>query len=162
MRIYMLQRVLVMFCILLNSCGYRVTKSIDGKSSIKQAYFKFNQAMKPNDFAVIDTGALYKKVKAQSYDYNEYYKFYADGTFLNVYKKDLVSQNDLNAENNSVWRGRFILSGNEITMEQFYPKQAPSKRYERKVLKGTLKNDTLILNWDVGNLKHIYIKQPLK
>lgn len=148
--------------ILLSSCGYHVTRSADGKASINQAYFKFNQPMKSNDFSVIDTGAIYKKIKAQNYDYNDYIKFYANGTFLNVYKKELFLKNDLSVENSSVWRGRFIVSGNEIKIEQFYPQQAPNKKYERKVLKGVIKNDSLIVNWDDGNLKQIYIKEQLR
>lgn len=118
--------------------------------------------MKSSDYSVIDTLAIYKKVNAQNYDYNDYIKFYDNGTFLNIYKKELFTQNDLNAETNSVWRGRFILTGKEIKLEQFYPQQAPNKRYERKILKGVFKNDSLIINWDTGNLKYVYIKQQLK
>jgi hypothetical protein len=84
------------------------------------------------------------------------------GTFLKIIKEDVFSQTDLNVEKNSVWRGRFILSGNEIKIEEFCPNQAPIKTYDIKVLKGVLKSGTLILDWDEGNFKYTYIKEPLK
>lgn len=155
----------------LSSCGYRIIYNADKESIINQKYYTYNQPMNSKDFLVIDTGAIYKKDHSiannetfypQPHDYNEYLKFYSDGTFLKIYKKDEFAKNDLLADSNSTWRGHFAVNGNQIILEQFYPRQAPEKKYDRKILKGTAVNETLVINWDTGNLKHIYIKQIIR
>jgi hypothetical protein len=156
--------------LILLSCGYRVTKSLDGQTLIEPEYFKFNQPMTSSDFNLVDTSAIYKKsfymmnnakFFPQKHDYNEYIKFYGNGTFLKIMKAKDFEPSDLNVDTKSVWKGRFVVSGNEIKMEEFYPQQAPTKTYEKKTLKGLIKNDTLVINWDEGNIKNIYLKQPL-
>lgn len=140
------------------SCSYRVTKSQDGQTLIDQSHFTFKQAMTEKNFAVLDTSAVYKKVVTHNWDYNEYLKFYSDGSYIHVFKKTDFSPNDLTVDKNSVWRGRFILTGEKIRTEQFYPNQAPIKKYSRKILTGLVKGDSLIINWDNGRTKYIYLK----
>lgn len=156
--------------ITLTSCGYHVVLNTNKEPVINQKYFKFNQPMTIKDCTVIDTGVIYRLdhtisnneiFNPREYDYNEYLKFYSDGTFLKIYKKEIFTPNDLIEDSNSTWRGRFILEGNEIILEQFYPRQVPEKRYDRKILKGTVVNEMLVINWDTGNLKRIYIKQSI-
>ncbi|MBI2722992.1 MAG: hypothetical protein HYX39_12530 [Bacteroidetes bacterium] len=114
--------------------------------------------MADRDFTVIDTSAIYKKVATNAWDYKEYFKFYSNGTYINVFKKTDFQENDLNIDKNSVWRGRFILTGDKIKIEQFYPNQAPIKKYDRKVLYGQVKGDSIIINWDNGRTKYRYVK----
>jgi hypothetical protein len=156
----MQQRLLIIsLTIALMSCGYRVTKSLDGQNLIDQSNFKFNQPMTEKNFDIIDTSTVYKKVPAQNWDYNEYLKFYSNGSYIHVFKKTDFSKTDLYVDKNSVWRGRFILTGNNIETEGFYPNQAPIKTYYRQVLSGQIKGDTIIINWDKGRTKYIYIRQ---
>lgn len=126
--------------------------------------------MTGNDFSVVDTAAIYRmtyyisyneKFFPQPHDFNQFLKFNGDGTFLKILKHAPFEPSDLNIDKNSVWRGRFVISGNEIKMEEFFPQQAPIKTYEKKILTGLAKNDSLVINWDKGDLKHIYFKQPL-
>ena len=154
----------------LASCGYRIIYNSNKESLINQKYYSLNQPLSSKDFTVIDTGAIYKKdhsiannetFSLQPQDYNEYLKFYSNGTFLKIYKKNVFTKNDLLADSNSTWRGHFVVNGNQIILEQFYPRQAPEKRYDKKILKGTFLNETLIIDWDTDNLKHVYIKQPI-
>lgn len=140
------------------SCGYRVTKSLDGQTLIDQKKFTLNQSMANGDFAVIDTSALYKKIPSSALDYNEYLKFNSNGSYINVFKKTNFEHKDINVDKNSVWRGRFILTGNKIRTEQFYPNQAPIKKYDKKILNGQVKGDTIIINWDNGRTKYTYVK----
>jgi hypothetical protein len=115
--------------------------------------------MTEKNFDIIDTSTVYKKVPAQNWDYNEYLKFYSNGSYIHVFKKTDFSKTDLYVDKNSVWRGRFILTGNNIETEGFYPNQAPIKTYYRQVLSGQIKGDTIIINWDKGRTKYIYIRQ---
>ncbi len=69
------------------SCGYRVTKGLDGQTIIDQKKFTLNQPMAAVDFATIDTSAIYKKILYNSWDYNEYLKFYGNGSYINIFKK---------------------------------------------------------------------------
>ena len=154
----------------LTSCGYRIIYNENKESLINQKHYSYNQPMNSKDFIVLDTGAIYKKDHSiannetfypQSHDYNEYLKFYSNGEFLKIYKKNLFTKNDLIADSNSTWRGHFAINGNQIKLEQFYPRQAPEKRYDRKILKGSFLNEALIIDWDTDSLKHVYIKQPI-
>ena len=170
MKSIVIKTLIFFFAIFFVSCGYRVAYCIDGKVSIKQKYFKLNRPMNPENFNIIDTSAIYRldhyisnniTYQPRDYDYNEYLKFYGNGSFLKIYKSELFAKSDLIADSNSVWRGHFIITGNAITLEQFYPRQAPDRKYDRKVLNGQIINQNLIINWDEGNLKRIYIKQPI-
>jgi hypothetical protein len=159
----------ILICfICLFSCSYQVTRTANGEALINSKFYKLNQSMTLNDLSTIDTGAVYKKsysiINGKPYepDNDEYLKFYGNGTCLAIYGNIPFKSSDLDKDKSSTdWR-HFVLTGNEIQIEGFYPNQAPIRQYDRKVLKGSIRKDTLFLDWGSGNQKKVFIKQAFQ
>jgi len=158
----------LLFMISLSGCMYKVSRTSSGDSIINPKYYKLPKTSPINSFHIIDTTAIYKlkyyimdktRFEPNKEDYDEFLKFYSDGTFLRISTDKPLAKKDFEKDINSTWRGRFALTGQSIELEEFCPNQAPSKFYDRWTLHGSFHSDTLILKRDKGNKLDFYIKQ---
>ncbi|MGN7812453.1 hypothetical protein [Flavobacterium sp. 22076] len=150
---------MLMFLIQFTSCVnyYNLKKDINGEVIVNNELFVFNKKMTEENSKVIDT--------------NHYYVELVDDLYLNINPDILIFHNDGTFElrskeyfwnkknkNSVYYGGKFLLEGNILKIESFYPSSGGRTNYfVKKISKGTIKNDTIMLT--VFNDKQIYIKQ---
>ncbi len=136
---------------------YRIPENKDYERLVKLEMFKLKEPMQPKDFKIIDTTAIYKesyhvrgRSDKMSYPCSEMcngLKFYKDGHFAILYnvkeRKDFIFKR--NRFSVSTY-GRFVLDGNKIKIEQFYPISGGMTNYFCKEYgEGIIINDTIKL-----------------
>jgi|GEM_PF-4918766 len=150
---------------------YRIPENKDYERLVKLKMFKLEEPMQPKDFKVIDTTAIYKEsyyVRGRSNKMSDAcpnmkctaLKFYKDGHFAKLYnvkgKKDFIFRRN----KFSVFTyGRFVLDGNKIKTEEFYPIRGGSTNYFCKEYGGgIIINDTIKLKLYSNSETYFYIK----
>lgn len=110
------------------------------KDMLDNARFRPSHVMRNNE--------KFDKTKAMGY-----FVFYKDGRFINYYDE---IENLNRIPKNSIYYGKYFIEKNTIILEKIIMNQPPSKCYSRKIIKGKISSDSLILNED--GVEKFYLK----
>ncbi|MFM7894363.1 MAG: hypothetical protein ACKO8L_00105 [Flavobacterium sp.] len=150
----------------LNSClhpSFKFEKSKEGEPILNPELYTFKEILTDENFKIIDTNSYYIET-FQGLDSNEgqranpmIYKFHSDGYFKQDSYLHFGNFDKERNKKSAYYGGKYKLEGNIILMESFYPASAKSNRFVKVISKGTVKNDTIII--DFFKTTHKYVKK---
>ncbi|WP_291135323.1 hypothetical protein [Flavobacterium sp. UBA7663] len=128
--------------------------------------YSLNKKISDDGFKVLDTNSYYIET-FEGIDSNEsqrfnpmIYKFHSDGYFKEDSYLYFGNFDKVRSKNSIYYGGRYFIEGQKIFMESFYSfKGSKTNRYSKVISKGTIKNDTI--NIDFFGTNHKFVKKNI-
>jgi len=153
----------IAFFTLLASCvtQYHIKENDNGEPIVDKQKYSFNKKMSSDVFDLIDTTSVYveilseKSLKQTINNFNVLI-FHNDGYFESTSTK--YFRKFKRSKNSVYYGGKYFVTGNKISIEEFYPaKEARTNYYVKEISEGQIKLDTIQIT--IFDTTHIYIKK---
>lgn len=153
--------VLIIFLSMESCFNYYYIKEDEDKERIlNPGLFSFNQKMSLENSKIIDTTCLYLQLLPYNSSISEKENsgimiFHNDGTYESRSKKYF----NISYKKSSVYYGgKFILDGNTLEIQSFYPSSGGKTNYfDRVICQGKINNDTVVIK--IFNHNRVFLKK---
>lgn len=148
--------------VFLFSCSVPVTK-FGNETILKKPEYQLNSFRNNQSSSLIDTLGIYININNDAGLVHHCLHFHSNGSFVEVMKFNelFLTKNDFQVHPHSVRRGRYILEGNNIKVEMFYPGEPSPFRsgWYRQIHSGKVSGDTIQLKLFEDTLYFIKSKE---